>query len=135
MADSATDRRVEKGDGRPPRDEEEERREEAAADEDAQPSDDSGSDEDRPERRLSAKELTEAALDTITDLTGFEPESVAGLQWDGESWLVTVDVLELSRIPNTTDLLASYVVQLDDAGGLLGYKRTRRFVRGQVDEG
>lgn len=134
MADSTTNRRVEKGDGRPPRDEEEERREEAAADEDAQPSD-SGSDEDRPEQRLSAKELTEAAAATITDLTGFEPESVSGLQWDGESWLVTVDVVELSRIPNTTDLIASYVVQLDDGGGLLGYKRTRRFVRGQVDEG
>jgi hypothetical protein len=124
MADSTTGRRVEEGDGRPPRDDEEERRQ-----------DESGSDDDRPEGGLSARELTEAAATTIADLTGFEPESVAGLQWDGESWLVTVDVVELARIPETTDVLASYVVQLDDGGGLLGYKRTRRFVRGQVDEG
>jgi Gas vesicle synthesis protein GvpO len=124
MADSATGRRGERDDGRPPRDEEEERRE-----------DESGSEGDRPEGGLSAKELAEAAATTIADLTGFEPESVAGLQWDGESWLVTVDVVEVARIPDTTDLLASYVVQLDDGGGLLGYKRTRRFVRGQVDEG
>ena len=56
------------------------------------------------------------------------------MQWDGESWLVTVDVLELERVPNTTDVLASYVVQLDDGGHLKGYKRERRYVRGQADE-
>jgi len=105
-------------DGRPPREEEDER----------------GAEDDRPDGQLSAKELAEAAATTIADLTGFEPESVAGLQWDGESWLVTVDVVELHRIPNTTDVLASYVVQLDDGGGLLGYKRTRRFIRSQVEE-
>jgi gas vesicle protein GvpO len=123
---SRSARRGEEGDGGPPREEEQEDRERTAPSEvEMQEGDRSG--------RLSAKELTEAALATIADLTGYEPESVAGLQWDGDSWLVTVDVLELARIPNTTDVLASYVVQLDDSGGLLGYKRSRRFVRGQVE--
>jgi hypothetical protein len=84
--------------------------------------------------RLSARDLTIAARQTIEDLTGYPPEAVSGLQWDGESWLVTVDVCELERIPSTTDLIATYVVQLDDGGGLLGYKRTKRFVRGQAEE-
>ena len=74
------------------------------------------------------------ARETVQDLTGYPPESVSGLQWDGETWLVTVDVCELERVPSTTDLLATYVVQLDDSGGLLGYKRTKRFVRGQAEE-
>jgi hypothetical protein len=89
---------------------------------------------DGKERRLSARDLTIAARETVEDLTGYPPEAVSGLQWDGDSWLVTVDVLELERIPSTTDLLATYVVQLDDSGGLLGYKRTKRFVRGQAEE-
>jgi hypothetical protein len=84
--------------------------------------------------RLSARDLTIAARETIEELTGYPPESVSGLQWDGETWLVTVDVRELERVPSTTDLLATYVVQLDDSGGLLGYKRTKRFVRGQAEE-
>lgn len=85
------------------------------------------------EAALSAKELTQAGRDALAELTELEPESVTGLEWDGESWLITVDVLELSRIPNTTDVLATYVVQLDPSGTLLGYKRTRRFTRGQVE--
>ena len=91
---------------------------------------DNGSD-----RKLSARELALMAKEAIDELTGFSPESVSGLQWDGESWLVTVDVCELERIPSTSDVMASYVVQLDDGGGLLGYKRTRRFNRSQAEEG
>ena|SRR5215210_5792322 len=101
--------------------------------------DDSGnddSDEGRtPSPSLSAKEMTVAAREALADLTGHEPEAATGLMWDGESWIVTVDVLELRRIPDTTDLLATYVVQLDDDGNLSGYKRTRRFQRSQAEEG
>lgn len=84
--------------------------------------------------RLSAAELSHAAITTVEELTGYEPEAVTGLEWDGDSWEVTVDVLELSRIPNTTDVLASYVVQLDEKGTLRGFKRARRFQRGHASE-
>jgi Gas vesicle synthesis protein GvpO len=84
--------------------------------------------------RLSAAELSQAALTTVQELTGYEPEAVTGLEWDGDSWEVTVDVLELSRIPNTTDVLASYIVQLDEKGTLRGFKRARRFQRGHAGE-
>jgi len=87
--------------------------------------------------KLSAAELGEAALATIEQLTGYDPEAVTGLAWDGddELWNVTVDVLELSRIPNTTDVMAAYDVQLDEQGTLRGYRRTRRFLRGETDGG
>ena len=57
---------------------------------------------------------------------------MTGLEWDGELWQLTVDVLEIARIPNTTDVMGSYAVQLDERGTLRGYRRTRRFPRGQL---
>jgi len=84
--------------------------------------------------KLSASELSRAALSTVHELTGYRPEAVTAFEWDGEFWRVTVDALELERIPNTTDLLGSYEVQLDENGTLRGYRRTRRFQRGQVTE-
>jgi Gas vesicle synthesis protein GvpO len=84
--------------------------------------------------KLSARDLTLAARKTIEELTSHTAEAVSAMQWDGESWLITVDVLELSRVPNTTDVLATYVVQLDDGGHLQGYKRERRYVRGEADD-
>jgi hypothetical protein len=90
-----------------------------------------GSNEDG---RLSAHELSQAALATVEELTGYEPEAVTALEWDGELWQVTVDVLELSRVPSTTDMIGEYVVQLDEGGTLRGYKRTRRFQRAQASQ-
>ena len=91
------------------------------------------SDNGSTKSKATARDLTLAAKATVKDLTGFEPESVSALQWDGETWLITVEVCELQRIPNTTDVMASYVVQLDDGGGLLGYKRERRYLRGEAE--
>jgi hypothetical protein len=91
-------------------------------------------DQSSSDERISARDLTLTAKHTVQDLTGYVPESVSGFQWDGEAWLVTVDVCELRRVPNTTDVMATYVVQLDDRGGLLGYKRERRFQRGAAEE-
>jgi Gas vesicle synthesis protein GvpO len=82
--------------------------------------------------RLSARELGDAAVEAVKDLTGYRPEGVTGLEWDGENWQVTLDVVELERIPSTTDVLATYVVQLDGEGALHGYRRTGRFMRSQV---
>ena len=89
--------------------------------------------ENGSDSRLSARDLAREARATIEDLTGRKPETVSALQWDGESWLITVETCEMSRIPNTTDVMASYVVQLDDNGGLLGYKRERRYLRGEAE--
>ena len=84
--------------------------------------------------RLSASELGAAALTTVEELTGYEPEAVTALEWDGQFWQVTVDALELARVPNTTDVLGSYVIELDEKGVLHGYKRLRRFIRCQASE-
>jgi hypothetical protein len=85
--------------------------------------------------RLSARELTLLARESVEELTGYPPESVSGLEHEGDTWRVAVDVCELERIPSTTDVLATYVVELDDSGELVGYRRIRRFQRGAAEEG
>jgi hypothetical protein len=84
--------------------------------------------------RLSAQELSQAALATVEKLTGYQPEAVTALEWDDDVWRITVDALELSRVPSTTDMIGEYVVQLDENGTLRGYKRTRRFQRCEANQ-
>ena len=69
------------------------------------------------------------------ELFGRPIESVLGVERDEDNgWKVTVQVLELSRIPSTTDVLGSYAVTLDRNGDLVGYRRNRRYHRNQVEE-
>ena len=70
----------------------------------------------------------------IMDLLGKEPESVSGVQHANGSWSVTVEVVEIRRIPDTTDILSSYEVVLDDDGDLVRFDRRRRYRRSQIEE-
>ncbi|GAA1909262.1 hypothetical protein GCM10009716_19020 [Streptomyces sodiiphilus] len=56
------------------------------------------------------------------------------MQRDENGWRVSVDVLEVPRIPDTTSLLATYEVELDPDGKLLQYRRVRRYRRGSADD-
>jgi gas vesicle protein GvpO len=86
--------------------------------------------------RLSAIELARAAMTAVNELTGYRPEAMTALEWDDDSdtWRVTVEVLELARVPNTTDVIGAYEMRLDPQGVLHGYKRLRRFPRGESRE-
>lgn len=86
--------------------------------------------------RLSAVELARAAMTAVQELTGYGSEAATALEWDDDSdtWRVTVEVLELARVPNTTDVIGAYEVRLDPQGSLHGYRRLRRFTRGEARE-
>jgi hypothetical protein len=81
---------------------------------------------------ISPADLARAARSQLAELTGRVPESVLGLRKDDDGWKVMVEVVELSRVPNSTDLLGCYLATLDDDGELLGYERVRRYQRGQA---
>jgi hypothetical protein len=84
--------------------------------------------------KLTALELARAALLAVQELTGYHSEAATGLEWDGDTWCVTVEALELERVPNTTDVLGEYQVRLDAQGTLRGYKRVRRFTRADAGD-
>jgi len=47
---------------------------------------------------------------------------------------VTVEVVELERVPRSTDIVASYDVEVDADGELVGYERINRYYRNQPGE-
>ena len=65
--------------------------------------------------------------------TGQPIEAVSSLNRTRDGgWRVVLEVLELERIPRTTDILASYAVELDEHGDLMGYERIHRYYRNDV---
>jgi outer membrane biosynthesis protein TonB len=80
-----------------------------------------------------AAEIIKRAQRQVQQLTGHEAEGVLGLRRNDDGWTVTVEVVELSRVPSSTDVLASYDVVLDGDGELREYNRTGRYVRGRAD--
>nr|WSZ94420.1 gas vesicle protein [Streptomyces sp. NBC_00857] len=75
-----------------------------------------------------------AARERLESLINHRTEGVSGLRRTEDGWCVVVDVLEVARIPDTTSLLASYEVHIDQDGELLEYRRVRRYRRGAADE-
>jgi len=91
----------------------------------------------RPQRnRFTGSAAVARAKQHPLELTGQEPETVSSINRrpDG-GWNVQLEVVELERIPRTTDILASYAIQLDDEGELLGYERVNRYYRNAASGG
>ncbi|WP_329461218.1 gas vesicle protein GvpO [Streptomyces sp. NBC_01431] len=74
-----------------------------------------------------------AAAEQLAELLGRFPESVSSLKPVEDGWEAQVEVVELERIPDTTSVMASYRVALDEEGELISYERTRRYSRGMID--
>ncbi len=77
-------------------------------------------------------ELTEKAKSQLSDLTGLKPLTVTGASKDEQGWHITLDMLEMSRIPNSTDVLGDYETLLDDNGDILKFERKRTRLRGEI---
>jgi hypothetical protein len=89
-----------------------------------------------PERRLlTAAEVAMRAKMQLAGITGLDADHVSSVEKRELGWLVTVDLIELRRIPAATDVLAAYEAELDDYGTLVGYHRNRRYFRDQTLEG
>jgi hypothetical protein len=84
--------------------------------------------ESRP--RARASQVAAQAASELLELTGKGVEGVTGLERTDDGWTVQVEVVEVRRIPDTTDVLALYEVETDTQGSLLGYRRLRRYARG-----
>lgn len=81
-----------------------------------------------------AREAVRRARDELRELRGGEPDSVSAVTRTAEGWLIGLEVVEVHRVPESTDVLATYEVELTDDGGLLSFERRRRYYRSEADK-
>jgi hypothetical protein len=133
----ARERRRRSSDGEPQNGDEPRREEEKPMQEDGQREERPRAKREPP-RGAGGDELAEIAgqaRELLRSLRGVEAESVSGIGRTPNGWKVTLEVVELRRIPESTDVLASYEVELDGEGDFLGFERGRRYSRSQAEVG
>ena len=86
-----------------------------------------------PAKTSELREIAQQARQLLTELRGVDAEAVSGLTRSPEGWVVTLEVLEMRRIPESTDILATYELEVDGQGRLLRYQRCGRYHRSQAD--
>lgn len=85
-------------------------------------------------RRPPVASVVARARQELEDLLGQPVERVSSIVRDDGGWRVSVDVVELSRIPDSTSVLGVYEVLLDSDGQVIEFERTRRFYKNRADE-
>lgn len=84
---------------------------------------------------LAGRDVIENARTQLEEMMGRPSESVLGLEQAPEGWLVTFEVVELHRVPASTDVLGSYEVNVNGNGDVVAYRRVRRYFRNRAGEG
>jgi hypothetical protein len=79
-------------------------------------------------------EIVQQARKQLAKLTSLTVDTVSAFTKKEDGWHVTLELIELKRIPGATDVLATYETRLDDEGNLINYHRTRRYLRNQIME-
>lgn len=82
----------------------------------------------------SLREVAVTAARELAELIGQVPEGIVAVERQDDGWRVLVEVVESHRIPETTDILAVYEVDVDPDGAVISYRRADRYVRGRIQE-
>jgi hypothetical protein len=83
---------------------------------------------------VTSIEIAQRAKEQIAGITGLTLDTVSGIIQNEQGWHVTLEFVELKRIPEGNDLLATYETLLNDEGELIRYQRNRRYRRDQTFE-
>ncbi len=78
--------------------------------------------------------LAERAKQQLAKVTGFSPVAAVGGFKDEEGWHISVDMLEMARLPEATDIIGTYEVLLDQGGNMVKFEKKRARLRGEPYE-
>jgi hypothetical protein len=81
---------------------------------------------------MNVLQIISSAREQLSALTGLSVDTVSRFDRNGDGWVVEIDMIELRRIPNSSDVLATYQINLDSNGDIVSYLRTQRYYRSEV---
>jgi len=85
-------------------------------------------------RHPPIKQLVASAREQLEEVIGRPVSATLGFERQEDGWQLTVEVVELERIPDTTSILGCYRAHVSENGELTEYRRIRRYSRSQPDE-
>ena len=83
---------------------------------------------------MEMTDVLERAKKQLASSTGLKPEGAIRAFKADEGWHVGVEMLEMTRIPTSTDVLGDYDVLLAEDGSMLRFQRKRTRLRGEPME-
>jgi hypothetical protein len=82
---------------------------------------------------MQLMQITERAKAQLATATNLEPLLVSGADKDAGGWRLTVEMIELDRIPEAQGIIGAYDVRVSDEGELVTWHRTGLRRRDETD--
>jgi hypothetical protein len=79
-------------------------------------------------------QIAQYVKEQLVELTHIKPDTISAISKDEQGWHIFVEMIEMKRIPEATDMLATYETLSDEEGNLINFRRTRRYLRQQLME-
>jgi len=83
---------------------------------------------------MNADEIIKKAREDFAKLSKISVDGVIGLSKTKEGWVVSLEALQRSAIPDSMDVLGLFEVHLDNKGNLLAFERKKLRKRGDTKE-
>jgi hypothetical protein len=80
-----------------------------------------------------AAKIVARAREQLAAFVGKQPESTSRVEQVDDGWQLAFEVVELPRVPSSTDVMASYAVTVDGSGSVIDYERTSRYYRNRAE--
>ena len=81
---------------------------------------------------MEIKDIVEIAKRKLAELTEFNSPNVIGIDREGDTWHITVEIVEKPSQAVNLEIMGIYDVRIDTSGNLLGFERTGMRKRGDI---
>ena len=82
---------------------------------------------------MQLTQIAERAKAQLAEATNLEPLIVSGGDKEADGWRLTVEMLELGRIPEAQGIVGAYDVRVSNEGNLVTWHRTGLRRRDETD--